>query len=46
MHAILRTAREHQPEKRVEWDRLVVSPRYNFNPLPSSGGWQIITPCF
>jgi AraC-like DNA-binding protein len=30
MHAIFRTAREHQAGKRVEWDGLAVSPRYRF----------------
>src|SRR5215212_10182555 len=30
MHAIFRTAREHQAGKRVEWDGLSVSPRYKF----------------
>jgi len=30
MHAIFRTAREHQAGKRVEWDGLAVSPRYKF----------------
>ena len=30
LHAIFRTAREHQAGKRVEWDGLQVSPRYKF----------------
>ncbi len=30
MHAIFRTAHEHQAGKRVEWDGLAVSPRYKF----------------
>jgi hypothetical protein len=28
MHAILRSAHEHQAGKRAEWDGLAVSPRY------------------
>jgi len=30
MHAIFRTAREHQEGKRVEWDGVKLSPRYKF----------------
>ena len=30
LHAIFRTAREHQAGKRVEWDGLKISPRYKF----------------
>jgi hypothetical protein len=30
MHAIFRTAREHQAGKRVEWDGVKLSPRYKF----------------
>jgi DNA-binding CsgD family transcriptional regulator len=30
MHAIFRTAREHQAGKRVEWDGVKLSPRYRF----------------
>jgi len=30
MHAIFRTAREHQTGKRVEWDGVKLSPRYKF----------------
>src|SRR5215213_10734000 len=30
MHAILRSAREHQAGKRTEWDGLAESPRYKF----------------
>ena len=30
MHAIFRTAREHQEGKRVEWDGVKISPRYKF----------------
>ncbi len=30
MHAIFRTAHEHQAGKRVAWDGLAVSPRYKF----------------
>jgi hypothetical protein len=46
MACIFCIASEHQAGKRVEWDGLAVSPRYKFNPLPSSGGPQILTPCF
>ena len=30
MHAIFRTAREHQAGKKVEWDGVKISPRYRF----------------
>jgi hypothetical protein len=46
MHAIFCTAHEYQAGKRVEWDGFAASPRYKFNPLPSSGGPQILMPCF
>jgi hypothetical protein len=46
MHAILGTAREQKAAKRVERDGLAVRDRYKFDPLPSSGGTQILTPCF
>jgi hypothetical protein len=46
MHAILCTAREQKAAKRVERDGLAVRDRYKFNPLPSSGGPQNLTPCF
>jgi hypothetical protein len=45
MAAILGTAGEHS-RKEVEWDGLAVSPRYKFNPLPSSGWPQNLTPFF
>jgi hypothetical protein len=46
MHAIFCTAREQKAAKRVERDGLAVRPRYKFNSLPSSGGPQILMPCF
>jgi len=36
MHAIFRTAREHQEGKRVEWDGVKFSPRCKFR--DESGG--------
>ena len=44
MHAILCIVREHKAGKRVEWDGLAMSPRYKFDPLPSSGGPQPLRP--
>jgi hypothetical protein len=46
MHTIFCIAREHQAGKRVEWDGLAVRPRFKFDHLPSSGGPQILMPCF
>ncbi|MDQ3375921.1 MAG: hypothetical protein M3533_03375 [Actinomycetota bacterium] len=43
MHAIFRTAREHQAGKQVEWDGVKLSPRYKFR-NETIIDWLEITP--
>ncbi len=43
MHAIFRTAREHQAGKRAEWDGVKLSPRYKFR-NETIIDWLEITP--